>query len=173
MNDNSEHENGYCVLCGSHSSFGFAPTIITLQLQKAWGISDNVVEAFNRKKSMFRSYCGASLRIRRLAAVLMQTFAELRGISSNSIVELIQNQEFRRLKIAEINACGTLHSYLKEHSNLYYSEWMSHARPGEVRDGVRCEDLQCLTYSDNCFDIVLTFETLEHVLEPDNAWRPI
>ena len=56
MNDNSEHENGYCVLCGSHSSFGFDPTIITLQLQKAWGISDNVVEAFNRKKA-----CSAAL----------------------------------------------------------------------------------------------------------------
>jgi hypothetical protein len=54
MNDNSEHENGYCVLCGSHSSFGFDPTIITLQLQKAWGISDNVVEAFNRKKHVLQ-----------------------------------------------------------------------------------------------------------------------
>ena len=71
MNDNPEHENGYCVVCGSRSSFRFDPTIITLQLQKAWGISDNVVEAFNRKESMFCTYCGASLRIRRLAAVLM------------------------------------------------------------------------------------------------------
>ena len=55
MNDNPEHENGYCVVCGSRSSFRFDPTIITLQLQKAWGISDNVVEAFNRKESMFCS----------------------------------------------------------------------------------------------------------------------
>jgi hypothetical protein len=166
MNDNPEHENGYCVVCGSHSSFRFDPTIIILQLQKAWGISDNVVEAFNRKESMLCSYCGASLRTRRLAAVLMQTFAELKGISSRSIVKLIQNQEFRRLKTAKISGCGTLHLYLKEHSNLYYSEWMSHARPGEVHDGVRCEDLQCFTYPDNCFDIVLTSETLEHVPEP-------
>src|SRR5262245_23882932 len=52
-NDNPEHENGYCVVCGSHSSFRFDPTIITLQLQKASGISDNLVEAFDRKESMF------------------------------------------------------------------------------------------------------------------------
>jgi 2-polyprenyl-3-methyl-5-hydroxy-6-metoxy-1,4-benzoquinol methylase/glycosyltransferase involved in cell wall biosynthesis len=173
MNDNPEHKNGYCVVCGSHSSFRFDPTIITLQLQKAWGISANVVEAFNRKESMFCSSCGASLRIRRLTAVLIQTFAGVSGIFCRSFAELLRNEEFRRLKIAEINACGTLHEYLKEHPNLFYSQWLPHAKPGEVRDGVRCEDLQHLTYPDNYFDIILTCETLEHVPEPDKAWREI
>ena len=173
MNNNPEHENGYCVVCGSHSSFRFDPTIITLQLQKAWGISDNVVEAFNRKESMFCSSCGASLRIRRLAAVLIQTFAGASGIFCQSFAELLQNEEFRRLRIAEINACGTLHEYLKDHPNLYYSEWIPTAKPGEVHDGVRCEDLQHCTYPDNYFDIILTSETLEHVPEPDKAWREI
>ena len=64
-------ESGYCSICGCNSTFRFDPTIITPQLQKAWGISDNVVEAFNRKESMFCDYCGSSLRIRRLAAVLI------------------------------------------------------------------------------------------------------
>ena len=173
MNDNREHENGYCVVCGSHSSFRFDSTIITPQLQKAWGISNNVVNAFNRKESMFCSSCGASLRIRRLAAVLMQTFEEISGISCKSVVELRWNAEFRQLKIAEINACGALHSYLKDHPNLSYSEWLSDVTPGEMHDGVRCEDLQCLTYPDNYFDIILTSETLEHVPDPDRAWREI
>ena len=173
MNDNPEHENGYCVVCGSRSSFRFDPTIITLQLQKAWGISDNVVEAFNRKESMFCTYCGASLRIRRLAAVLMQTCAQMSGISSRSFVELLRNEEFRRLRIAEINACGILHEYLKERPNLFYSEWLPYAKPGEVHDGVRCEDLQHLTYPENYFDFILTSETLEHVSDPDKAWQEI
>ena len=173
MNDNPEHENGYCVVCGSRSSFRFDPTIITLQLQKAWGISDNVVEAFNRKESMFCTFCGASLRIRRLAAVLMQTCAQMSGISSRSFVELLRDEEFRRLRIAEINACGILHEYLKEHPNLFYSEWLPHAKPGEVHDGVRCEDLQRLTYPENYFDFILTSETLEHLSDPDKAWLEI
>jgi 2-polyprenyl-3-methyl-5-hydroxy-6-metoxy-1,4-benzoquinol methylase/glycosyltransferase involved in cell wall biosynthesis len=173
MNENRERANGYCVVCGCHSSFRFDPTLIIPQLQKAWGISDNLVEAFNRKESMFCGHCGASLRIRRLAAVLIQTLAELKGISSKSIVELIQNHEFRRLKIAEINACGALHSYLKDHPNFCYSEWIPHAKPGEMHDGVRCEDLQHLTYPHDTFDIILTSETLEHVPEPENAWREI
>ena len=77
------------------------------------------------------------------------------------------------LKIAEINACGTLHSYLKDHPNLYYSEWLPDGKPGELHDGVRCEDLQRLTYPDDYFDIFLTSETLEHVPDPDKAWREI
>src|SRR4029450_10087388 len=173
MNDSREHENGYCAVCGCISTFQFDSTIITPQLQKAWGISDNLVEAFNRKESMFCSYCGASLRIRHLATVLMQTFLQIIGTSCESVVELLRNKEFRQLKIAEINACGALHSYLKDHPNLYYSEWLPDGKPGEVHDGVRCEDLQCLTYPDNYFDIILTSETLEHVPDPDRAWREI
>jgi hypothetical protein len=84
VDETQKHENGYCIVCGCHSSFRFDATIITPQLQKAWGISDNVVEAFNRKESMFCSSCGSSLRIRRLGAVLIQTFAEISGISSKS-----------------------------------------------------------------------------------------
>jgi 2-polyprenyl-3-methyl-5-hydroxy-6-metoxy-1,4-benzoquinol methylase/GT2 family glycosyltransferase/predicted nucleic acid-binding Zn-ribbon protein len=173
MNQKQGHETGYCAVCGSDSSFRFDSTIITPQLQKAWGISDNLVEAFNRKESMFCSYCGASLRIRHLATVLMQTFLQISGTSCESVVELLRNKEFRQLKIAEINACGALHSYLKDHPNLYYSEWLPDGKPGEVHDGVRCEDLQCLTYPDNYFDIILTSETLEYVPESDRAWREI
>src|SRR4030095_8136493 len=121
MNQKQDHDTGYCAVCGCHSSFRFDSTIITPPLQKAWGIPDNLVEAFNRKESMFCIDCGASLRIRRLATVLMQTVAEISGISCKSFVELVRNEEFRGLKIAEINACATLHSYLKDHPNLYYS----------------------------------------------------
>jgi 2-polyprenyl-3-methyl-5-hydroxy-6-metoxy-1,4-benzoquinol methylase/glycosyltransferase involved in cell wall biosynthesis len=104
----------------------------------------------------------------------MQTVAEISGISCKSFVELVRNEEFRGLKIAEINACGALHAYLKDHPNLCYSEcWVPHANPGEVHEGVQCEDLQCLTYPDNYFDIILTSETLEHVPEPDKAWHEI
>jgi 2-polyprenyl-3-methyl-5-hydroxy-6-metoxy-1,4-benzoquinol methylase/glycosyltransferase involved in cell wall biosynthesis len=95
------------------------------------------------------------------------------GISSRSFVELLRNEEFRRLRIAEINACGILHEYLKERPNLFYSEWLPYAKPGEVHDGVRCEDLQHLTYPENYFDFILTSETLEHVSDPDKAWQEI
>jgi ubiquinone/menaquinone biosynthesis C-methylase UbiE len=173
MRQAQRDETGQCIVCGRESKFRFDPTIITAQLRAAWGISDGLVEAFNRKESMFCSSCGASLRIRRLATVLVQTFKEINGSSCESVAKLVQNDAFRHLKIAEITACGALHSCLKDHPNLYYSEWLPHAKPGEVHKGIRCEDLQRLTYPDDFFDIILTSETLEHVPDPDRAWREI
>jgi hypothetical protein len=166
MEQVQKDETGCCVVCGRESVFRFDPTIVTPQLKEAWGISDRLAEAFNRKESMFCGDCGCSLRIRRLALVLIKTFSEMRGGSYDSFVELLRDKDFLRRKIAEINACGALHSYLRVHPNLYHSEWFDGIAPGELSDGVQSEDLQCLTYPDNCFDIVLTSETLEHVPEP-------
>ena len=137
------------------------------------GYLDRLAEAFNRKESMFCGNCGCSLRIRRLAAVLIKTFSEMRGRSYDSFIELLKDKDFLQLKIAEINACGALHSYLKIHPNLYYSKWLDDIKPGEVHDGIRCEDLQRLSYPDGFFDIILTSETLEHIPDPDKAWREI
>ena len=173
MEQAQRDETGRCIGCGYASVFRFDPTIITPQLREASGISDRLVEAFNCKESMFCSSCGASLRIRHLPAVLIQTFVGMSGIYCKSFEELLWNEEFRRLRIAEINACGGLHAYLKDHPNLYYSESLPHAEPGEVYAGVRCEELQCLSYPDNYFDIILTSETLEHVPDPGKAWQEI
>ena len=117
-------ETGYCVVCGDNPVFRFDPTIITPQVQKAWGILEGFVVAFNRKESMFCCKCGGSLRIRRLAAVLIRTFYEVSGRSFESIVELCSDAEFQKLKIAEINECGALHSYIKAHPNLHFSQYV-------------------------------------------------
>ena len=166
-------ETGYCVVCGQNSIFRFDPTLITPELRKAWGISGSLVQAFNLKESMFCGNCGSSLRIRRLAAVLMQTFSHVHGRSYNSFIQLLDDTKFRQTRIAEFNACGALHTYLNKHENLFYSEWLSNVSPGDIHQGIRCEDLQCLTYPDNYFDIILTSETLEHVPDPNKAWGEI
>jgi 2-polyprenyl-3-methyl-5-hydroxy-6-metoxy-1,4-benzoquinol methylase len=173
MEQVKNNETGCCVVCGQDSVFRFDATIITSQLKEAWGIADRLAEAFNRKESMFCSHCGCSLRIRRLAAALIQTFAEMSGRSYDSFVELVEDEEFRGLKIAEINACGALHSHLKGHPNLHYSEWLDGIGPDKASEGVRSEDLQRLSYPDGYFDIILTSETLEHVPDPDKAWSEI
>ena len=51
MEQAQRDETGQCVVCGRESMFRFDPTIIILQLREAWGISDRLVEAFNRKES--------------------------------------------------------------------------------------------------------------------------
>jgi SAM-dependent methyltransferase len=47
------------------------------------------------------------------------------------------------------------------------SEYFSDVPPGTLHDGVRCEDVQQLTYANAGFDLVTHTEVLEHV--PDDA----
>ncbi len=163
----------HCVICGHEASFRFDPTKISAQLKQVWGISDRLAEAFNRRESMFCSSCGSSLRVRRLCTALIQTFSEMSGRHYDSFTHLLEDDGFRRLRIAEINACGALHRYLKQHPNLCYSEYVPGVPRGSEYNGIRCEDLQELTYPSDYFDIILTSDTLEHVPDPDKAWSEI
>lgn len=45
--------------------------------------------------------------------------------------------------------------------------------PGTTADGKRCENLECLTFADDAFDIFVTQDVLEHVFEPAAALREI
>jgi len=44
---------------------------------------------------------------------------------------------------------------------------------GTTRDGIRCEDLEKLTFSDECFDLTVSQDVMEHVNRPDLAHREI
>jgi glycosyltransferase involved in cell wall biosynthesis/2-polyprenyl-3-methyl-5-hydroxy-6-metoxy-1,4-benzoquinol methylase/GT2 family glycosyltransferase/organic radical activating enzyme len=166
-------ETGFCIICGQNSTFRFDNGIITPQLKDVWGITDEMADAFNHRESQFCSFCGSSLRVRQLCTALIQTFSEMSGRAYDSFTDLLEDAEFRRLRIAEINACGAFHNYLKQHPNLYYSEYVPGVPCGSEYNGIRCEDLQELTYPNDYFDIILTSDTLEHVPDLDKAWSEI
>jgi SAM-dependent methyltransferase len=68
----------------------------------------------------------------------------------------------------EFSARGPLVHWLRRRTrSLATSEYIVGAAPGELRDGVRCEDMQRLSYADASFDLVTHTEVLEHV--PDDA----
>ena len=47
--------------------------------------------------------------------------------------------------------------------------------PGAIdqRTGFRCEDLERLTFGDGCFDLFVTQDVMEHLFDPDAAFREI
>jgi len=58
---------------------------------------------------------------------------------------------------------------VKYSSSQYYID----VPRGEYKDGHRSEDLTALTFADNSFDILITQDVFEHVMEPQLAFKEI
>lgn len=70
--------------------------------------------------------------------------------------------------VCELSSRGALSAYLRRKArSVATSEYFPDVPPGTLRHGVRCEDVQHLTYASASFDLVTHTEVLEHV--PDDA----
>lgn len=82
--------------------------------------------------------------------------------------------DWRRLAIYEAGGCGPSSDKLRRECPGYVcSQYQPEWAPGEVRHGVRAEDLEGLTFADESIDIVITQDVFEHVLRPERAFAEI
>ena len=135
-------------MCGAETRFVRNSWILPADLAREWP------REFVDRESQLCAECGANRRVRRIAEVLVSLYGE----NSRSVIELMREEPFRRLAIAEINSIGRMHPFLADHPRLSYSEYPE-------------EDLMNLSYPDASFDLVLTSDTLEHVPDPRLALR--
>lgn len=154
-----------CEVCGRFGPMLYRRPIIPRRLEELWGLTPALAEAFARKESLACAHCGASLRVRRLARVVLET--EAGDDPARTFADWARSPHARQLRIAEINRIEGLHRFLATLPGLAFSDFQPGTPPGAADDGVRSEDLTRLTYADASFDLVLTSETLEHV--PDLA----
>jgi SAM-dependent methyltransferase len=61
----------------------------------------------------------------------------------------------------------------KRCKNYSASQYFANVPRGETKDGFQSEDLTQLTFSDNSFDLLITQDVFEHVLQPDKAFKEI
>ena len=162
----------HCSVCGRNSLMLYRRRIIPAKLAELWGLTPRLAESLAKKESCHCASCGAPLRARRLAEVLLKLYLT----SSEpclSIRDWVRDPTIRAMKIAEINRVDGLHEQLARLPNLAFSDFSPGAKPGETVNGIRSEDLTRLTYADESFDLVITSESLEHVPDLNKALAEI
>jgi SAM-dependent methyltransferase len=146
--DGRRDREGTCAVCGWAGRQRYSSWVLSRELASRWG------DGLAARESLFCERCGCSFRVRRIASVLVDLYAE----QATTLVELVREDAFHALRIAEINSIGRMHPFLAEAPGLTHVEYPE-------------EDIQSLSWDDESFDLVLTSETLEHVPEPHVALR--
>lgn len=162
----------FCTVCGERRRMLYRRRVIPPRLVELWGLSDRQAEALARKESSDCAGCGAKLRARRMADVLLDLFP-VDGRRATDLRSWAATHEAGGLRIAEINRVDGLHDCLSNLARFHPSEYVPNARPGAYVSGVRNESLMGLTYEDARFDLVLTSETLEHIPDLSRALAEI
>ena len=76
------------------------------------------------------------------------------------------------LHVYELSAQGPWVAYLRKHAGrVTFSEYFDDVPPGQLRDGVQCQDVQRLTFPQASFDLCTATEVFEHVADDRLAFR--
>jgi SAM-dependent methyltransferase len=81
---------------------------------------------------------------------------------------------WKSLAMHESSPSGPLSAYLKASGKHYTaSHYYSDVPRGHYKDGIRSEDLSRLTLANSSFDLFITSDVFEHVIEPEAAFSEI
>jgi len=81
---------------------------------------------------------------------------------------------YRSLAIHESSPCGPASAKLQRECPGYVpTQFYPDLDPGASRQGSRCENLERMTFADESFDLIITQDVLEHVLNPSKAFAEI
>ncbi len=82
---------------------------------------------------------------------------------------------WRELEIHELSPTvrGASVRLMSECSRYQASQFFPDLTPGAIREGVRCENLEALTFADSSIDLHVSQDVFEHLFNPAAAWREI
>lgn len=120
---------------------------------------------FSAKKSWFRDHllcssCGSIPRERALMKVIIDYFPNWRDLDIHE-----SSPGGRGASIKLHNECNGYTA-----SQFYPDIILGHVNP---KSGYRCESLERLKFPDNSFDLFITQDVMEHIFDPEAAFKEI
>lgn len=116
------------------------------------------------------SNCRTSLRYRDQATLILDEFGRGQHLDLNS---LVQGGRLDEVEIYEPALRGPFVKAFSQLPRYRRSFYWDDGSPGATLNGVPFEDLTALSFADNSFDLVLTSDVMEHVVEPYAAFKEI
>jgi SAM-dependent methyltransferase len=112
-------------------------------------------------------WCGSSSRNRHLAkcvldALSLPTVMSFRRLAAASLLDIYL-----------LSAYGPLAEVLRRYLRTTCSEYFDDVPSGEFWDGIRCEDVQQLSFDDSSFDLVISEDVFEHVRDYRKGFEEI
>ena len=129
-------------------------------------VGEFVVEGVGARDDFRCGQCRSMVRQRDVAQLVIDEFG--RG-AVLSMEQAVSRGLLDEVQIYEVGMQGPIHSRLKGLPRYVNSYFWDDVAPGEVRNGVRCEDLTKLTFADESFDLILSLEVFEHVFDVEKA----
>lgn len=82
--------------------------------------------------------------------------------------------DYQEKKIHESSPGNQSSDHLKAKCKNYSaSQFFPNSSLGKIYNGFRCENLENLTFENNVFDLFVTADVFEHVMNPEKAFREI
>ncbi len=140
---------GSCTVCGRRSVFLLNDTAETVR---------------NHAVCL---WCRSTARNRHVARCVLDAFAErgLRGLSDW--------RNHPDLVVLNTSNHSAIARRLGNAGNVYNTEYFDGYRSGEVVNGVRCENLEEMSFESECLDLIITEDVIEHVENTNQCLREI
>lgn len=96
------------------------------------------------------------------------------SIPRNRHLQYILDKNFNGWETLAIHESSPSNAFISNFSKSYSSSfYYDDVNVGEIKNGIRCENLESLTFSDATFDIFVTQDVFEHILNPELAVKEI
>lgn len=147
----TEISRGYCHVCGNGTIFR----------------SYEPIDFPCKRNSFICDECGSSARNRHIAKTVLELYPEIDASSLREFSTRFEGSIFIPA------TTGAIPNALSACEGLVMSEFIDGVDAGELKDGILCQDIQATSFCDDCFDLVITEDVLEHVPFPRAAFAEI